>query len=241
MDALGQAQFEAVSYQLVMFTPDHALSIQRFMTELYPRWAKLFDGPPCVIPIADHAPAEVPRIVLASLGNRWKIEVAPTRFSFIWHTQFDGSDEPTAPVIIELGMSHLLQYREALSARANRLAMVRTRARPTDLPGTVLSKHFCKERWIEQGYGESSSFELHEHRVLKLKDQFLVNSWNRHRTARWMQPSGTRPVILVEQDINTVAEDEAARSFEIGELREFFPAARDLADRTMASVYPDGA
>lgn len=71
-------------------------------------------------------------------------------------------------------------------------------------------------------FDDPSSFELHGHKKYIYRS-FDVNSWVRVRSGKARPKQGiSRPIVLVEQDINTLAELMESRSYSKREISTFF-------------------
>ena len=65
---------------------------------------------------------------------------------------------------------------------------------------------------------------------------FRINSWVRCKTAKLR--ADNRPVILVEQDLNTLANEADSRRFEAGQIHAFFQMAAAEADEILRIYFP---
>jgi hypothetical protein len=65
-----------------------------------------------------------------------------------------------------------------------------------------------------------------------------VNSWVRNKTGTLTAEGAERAIILVEQDLNTLAEEQAERTFSAGEVRDFFDLATRTFDEVLNLYYP---
>ena len=70
--------------------------------------------------------------------------------------------------------------------------------------------------------------------MFRLTDQLTVNSWVRNKTGKL---TGTdRPIVVVEQDLNTLAEE--MRDFADADIQTFFDAASIEFDTILQLYYP---
>jgi hypothetical protein len=137
----------------------------------------------------------------------------------------------------------LLDYQRAMSARVGRLALVITRAAPRAQPAMLLSRHFCKERWYEAPrnlapLNRPENFELHAHKTFNLGGLLNVNSWIRNKTAFLGSTGAPQPIVLVEQDINTLADLTETTTFSEEQIQSFFGLALPEMDHILALYYP---
>jgi len=65
---------------------------------------------------------------------------------------------------------------------------------------------------------------------------YRINSWVRCKTAEL--ETGHRPVIMVVQDLNTLASDAETRRLTLEQLKRFFQMARLEADEIFAKYFP---
>ena len=84
-----------------------------------------------------------------------------------------------------------------------------------------MAQHFCKEKWLTVPFNRPESFEIHAHKRYFFADRFNVNSWVRCKTGLLVNPD-RESIILIEQDINTVAEEMETREFSAEEIKDFF-------------------
>ncbi len=131
----------------------------------------------------------------------------------------------------------LIDYREYLQARVSRLAAVVSRHAVHEAPGLVLSRYFCRPEITRGPLNRPESFEIHARKSYTLAGKFKINSWVRSKTGVEPGKEG-RPVVLVEQDLNTLAEDAETMSFSETEIQSFFSAATLELDAILAVYYP---
>jgi hypothetical protein len=229
--------FVTLQRQVVLFTPDEEVSSAKLLRGLVPNWADRFGGEPIVLPGAEGAPRQMPRLILQSADGVWRSEISSERINLFWRrvTQEEQAPAPTEAVAL------LQEYREFLGARIGRLAVVLTRAAPHESPATLLAGHFCKAKWLEAPFNRPENFELHSHKRFQLpKTSLTVNSWVRSKTGTVSSKENPQPVVLVEQDINTLAEEADQRDFNADEIDLFFTAANDEFDVILRLYYPNG-
>jgi hypothetical protein len=93
---------------------------------------------------------------------------------------------------------------------------------------------------VEGVFKDVGDFELHAHRRSLLGEKFRVNSWIRNKVGTMTSPNRTDPILLIEQDINTLPEDLGTASFKREEWSLFFRAVEKQFDETLDSLYPRG-
>jgi hypothetical protein len=118
------------------------------------------------------------------------------------------------------------------------MAAVVTRYMPHSKPGLFLARHFCQERWADAPLNRPENFELHAHKTFVLGNRFRVNSWVRNKTGVAGSPGGQNPVIVVEQDLNTLLDEVGTNSFSAGDVARFFAAAQSEFELILSLYYP---
>jgi hypothetical protein len=236
---LVSTEFVVLHAQFSVFTPEAVVSSTRLLSSWFPRWAQFFDGEPVVFPGVEGAPREIPRAIFTSRDAVWRCEIAPYGINVHWHRQ-QALALQSAEVLPPVGraLEVLLDYQHLLAARVGRLALVVTRVAQRPQPAILLSRHFCKERWLEVPLNRPENFELHAHKAFSLRGQFTVNSWVRNKSAFIGTPGAPEPVVVVEQDINTLAEVLDTTAFTEVQIQSFFDLARTESDLILDLYFP---
>jgi hypothetical protein len=238
--ALAPAAFRVLHAQMSLFTPDVMVTSSRLLGTWYPRWAQRFDGEPIVLPGVEGAPREIPRAVFSSRDGTWRCEIAPAQINLHWSRQQppnDGPEQEAPPM--NAGLEVLTDYQQALEARVGRVALILTRAAPHPHPAMLLARHFCRDRWLEEApLNRPESFELHAHKTFSLGGQTRVNSWVRNKSAFVGTPAAPQPVVVVEQDLNTLAEVQDTTALSESQIGRFFELARPEMDLILRLYYP---
>lgn len=202
MTAPLAADFQLGNVQAVLFTEPDGFSVNAVMRSFFLAVPE-FDGDPKTL--GDETvsfPAEVPRVFLHARSGGWRCQIAPARIDVFW-SRSDGGRTQLADVLAEA--SRLLRmYLQTTKRSCVRVAAVVTRYAPRENPGLTLARHFCQERWHEKPLNRPESFELHAHKSYDFKG-FVLNSWLRAKSGVMTERGSTTKVILVEQDLNTVA------------------------------------
>jgi hypothetical protein len=237
------SDFVLASCQATLFTPVAEVSAVRLLAKLLPDWVDRFDADPMVVPLPEAVPREVPRLMLRSRSEEWKCEIAAGRMSLIWQ-RTTRAPEP-ASLVERYGMliPLLAQYSAVLESRVGRLAAAISRYVEHASPARFLASHFCNDRWLQGLLNRPDDFELHAHKVFLLGGRFQANSWVRHKTGLLNLPGeeAQKPIVLAEQDFNTLAEEQATRNFATDEIGAFFSAAALGFDETLRLYYPSDA
>ncbi len=224
--------------QATLFTPEAEVSTARLLSRLFPRWLGLFDGEPVILPLPDAVPKDIPRAIFESRSGEWRCECASGRINLFWKQPAGSTANQTLQRAYGALIPLLTQYVEFVDSRIGRLAAVASRYVTHPSPSRYLAGHFCKERWLAAPFNRPESFELHAHKRFPLGGHFQVNSWVRNRTGKLTAEGSERDIILVEQDFNTLAEEQAERSFSLGEVSQFFEAAGPGFDEVLNLYYP---
>jgi hypothetical protein len=228
------ADFEVASCQATVFTPELNISGAEFMTRLLQQWAATFDGDPTVLPLPEGVPNEVPKIILQSRSQEWRCEVAPARLNIHWRRLAAERGGLGLDDFYRTATALLQQYRGLVASPIRRVAAVVTRYALQERPGRYLAAHFCQERWLVAPFNRPENFEVHAHKQFMLADGMRTNSWVRTKTGKL---SDRDPIVIVEQDLNTLPE-ETERRFDDGDLASFYNAASTEFDVILRLYFP---
>lgn len=235
LQELTADSFAIAQRQLVLFTPDEEISSAKLVRGLVPKWSERFGGEPVILPAAEGMLRQIPKIILHSEDGAWRCEISSERISIFWRLMRSGVATPGAAESVQL----LQEYRDFLDARVGRMAAVLRRIAAHPNPGLFLARHFCQPKWIEAPFNRPENFELHAHKSFELGQRpFVVNSWVRNKTAGVPSNTGPQPVVLVEQDLNTLAEESASQDYSKEEIDSFFSATEDEFDVILRLYYP---
>lgn len=211
-----------------IFTPGHTIdnSVKYFniIDELLS--SKVGHNPQS-LPIPKDAPPEIPRIIVSSEDKMWSIHISLRRTDltlsvpdFFKYDNLDFND------FISVAQAFFSSYKDSLNLRVQRLALVTERIRELDDPSMVIKDRYCKERLSEEGqpFHNSERFEIHCLKKYSVSDYHL-NSWVRIRALKYVHKATgeTRPLIHLENDLNTLSEeDDEERSFNSDQIAGFF-------------------
>lgn len=237
-EVISARAFRLAACQASIFTPDEEISAAKLLGNLVPRWLSRFDADPVVIPATEGIPREVPRMILSSTSGNWRCEIASMRINLFWRRTNTTTTEPTLAEFYAEVTRMLNEYTEYLQARVGRLAAVLNRFAPHSTPGLFLAQHFCKDRWSAAPLNRPENFELHAHKHFRLDNEFEVNSWVRNKTGI-LSGEHPQPIVLVEQDLNTLADDAKERRFTSEEIARFFVASSNEFDSILRLYYPE--
>jgi len=214
------------AFQGILFTPGTQIPTSRILGRLLEKFGTKFDGAPTVLPIPLEAHAEIPRIVLQSADNQWALDVALARINFRWVQMKD--DQQIQPTDFR---EQFLRFVEGLlqiepPMQIGRLAYVLTRYVLNDMPASLIAERLCKDRILQKASGNLENVEVHVHKRKRLVNTFEVNEWNRFKSGLLNLPgTPSKKIVLVEQDINTLAENAPVILFSADDVRRFTDAA----------------
>ena len=213
---------EASVVQSTIFTPGFSFITHKILIDLLQLRPGMFDGEPVVLPLPHDAPPELPRIILQDKNGTNKIEVSPTRVNFFRIKTVEDDRVDIQRFIIDSAVL-LKEYLSISGARCGRLASVLKRFCIKDDPSKEIVSHFCKEVFLNKPFDGPASFELHARKRYQFIEAFEVNSWVRIKSGQVQYPSETpKPIVLIEQDINTLAEILETKNYTEEEILSFF-------------------
>ncbi len=238
MDTIRAPDFRLVSCQATLFTPEGAVSSVKLMQGLLPKWTELFDAEPTLGLVAEGLPREVPRLVLESTSQEWRCQIASARIDLFWQKPVTDLAEITLDAFFNEAIQRLNEYREFLDTRVGRLAAVLNRYAGHPTPGPFIARYFCQERLHAGPLAQLESCEVHTHQRLVLAERFKVNLWVRSKTGTLSSGQESSPIVVVEQDLNTLLEDMETQAFTSEDIKKFFLATVTQFDESLQLYYP---
>ena len=234
------SDFEYLSYQAVVFTPELQLNLNRILSAIVGQYSDKFNGDPVVFQIPPDAPREIPRMVLRNQDESWKAQFSSTRLDIIWLRNYLKNEILDISEFLNYSNKIFDSYRELTNTRFGRLAFIVNRVQKSSNPGRELANHFCKQMWLKtKALDRPEDFELHAFKRYKA-DEIIgeINSWIRHKTVR-VKVDMTNMVnaILVEQDLNTPQEKNETEDYE-PLLENFFLMAPKEMEKILDLYYP---
>lgn len=240
LNILKVSDFQITSCQASIFTPDEEVSVSRLIQELLPKWSDRFDVEPTILPSMEGQPKEIPKLILGSASNEWRCEIGSGRINLFWQKASQKSIPPRLQDFYDNAITLLMEYVSLNSPRIGRMAAVVKWVAFHDQPALHLAQHFCQEKWQVAPLNRPGNFELHAHKEFSLGGKYAVNSWVRNKTAFVnLDQDENQPVVLVEQDINTLAEEETSTKYDDKQMREFFGLAADEFVSILSLYYPE--
>lgn len=234
---ISPADFAIYGMQTSAFLLDATIRPASVLVQVLQRYGDIYDGEPISVPMPAQVPTEIPSVILASSDNALRIEVARSQVSLYWYRV-----EEAAPVSLEelsaAFADRLATICEQTDGPVGRLGIVVTRRASLDNPGRVLASKYCRDRWIadDGALNRPEGFELHAHKVFNLTPTVLVNSWMRIRTAQ--DDEQVYRYVVVQQDINTLAEELMKRNFTRSDIAAILIAAARESEITLAKYFP---
>jgi len=217
---LKATEFVSVQAQASIFTPGLNLHTSRVLKRLLDRYAEVFDGDPITVPVPEGFP-DAPRLVLQNRDGNLRLQVAPSRLDVMQSADDLDATRPL-PDFLRWCVDLFDAYLDVTRGRVGRLAsVVHRRANPAE-PAREIAAHFCRTDLLEEGhpFDRPSDFEIHAAKRFCFFDELEINSWLRCKTA--MLLGSKQPIIVVEQDFNTLTEKLETAEFNSDQRREFF-------------------
>ena len=216
--------------QGTIFTPAYRVVPMTIMGKLSENLASKFDGAPTVLPLPAEVPPDFPRLIFKSKDDQWGLQIASARTTYRW-VQMAESQQKSVTEFAREFLDFLGGFLKIENPRIGRMALVLYRYLLISDPASILPRHFCREVWLKSALSSSRAFELHSHRRTKIGNTYDVNSWIRFKTGQLSIPNTPkRPIVLVEQDVNTLPEQTDTAAYSMEDLRSFFTLAQQEMD-----------
>lgn len=224
---VSSADFVTDSIQVSGYAASEELVPARILRFAISNWDDEYDAAPVSVPLPPAAPSEVPAVILTSSNGSRRLEVARARANVLRLRTEAETALNIEQVLPELGRQ-LARLFEHDGTPLGRLAAVVHRTAQVQDPALTIARQYFRDRWLAAPLNRPEDLELHAFKVFDLREGLPVNSWVRIRTARRVE--GDVPVILFEQDINTLRADILNQNFESEEVDRFYEAvARELS------------
>lgn len=226
--------------QTAVFTPEpNAFASGKAVTAILAKFQDRFTGDMQVLPLPAEFPHEIPRVQLQSSDNRWQVSMGPARTDAVWRNLPPASTDPLNAVAAACAEMPQ-RYIEVLGMPVARLALIVQHFCPVPDPAKTLIERFCNEASRGEPLNRSSTFEIHNHKVYAPQEgsvDYPINSWVRCKSGVLL--ADKQPVILVEQDLNTLAEEMDSRRFDVTGMKNFFEMAATEAGQIARKYFPD--
>ena len=222
------------SLQVSIFTPAVLFSKSKVLERMIGNFADSFDGDTVVIPIPDNAPKEIPRITLHSADGKLKLDIAESRVNlFRYRTDNDVAVDTSQT--LDFSFRVIEEYKDCTQSTIGRLALVVTRFLGKEKAASTLASYFCKRKFTKELFDHARNFEVHSHKKYTL-EEFNINSWVRCQTKE--KAEDNPEIILVVQDINTLAEELAINDFTLEQVKAFLEVAYGEQEQTLCRYFP---
>jgi len=229
---------EINSIQASLFLSNFVFSTSKILKTVLESSSGLLDGDPTVLPIPEDAPREIPRIILKKKDNSMKLELSPLRFN-LFRIRIGDEDEISANEFLSTANKLLSEMIENIGCEIVRMAIVFERFCPHEESSSAIAAHFCKSGFMSEPFDRSSEFELHSLKKYNFLESFEVNSWVRIKSGRLQSGQGThRPVIVAQQDINTLAELMDTTIYTNEDISKFFNNILTEFDKILELYFP---
>jgi len=217
--------------QLVLFSPGIVV-VDKLKTAnaVNDALSGILDGDPAIIPLGDDAPPDVPRILMKSKDESYKLQIASTRIDFIFHYRKD-EEETSFPVpdLFEKFLKIFQYFRENIHTHFPRSAMVTNwiiELEKYSGAEHLLWKYVSKETPIKKPH----ELELH-YLVRDSIAGIKINKWTRIKSARKKADPEQDRFVTIYIDINTLAEE--AYEFNQELLQEFLKESSNVVNDTI--------
>jgi len=220
------ADFRTIKYQGSIFTPDLVLSNYfKLTTIILELLGDKLQANPVMLPIPQDAPADIPRIQLCSLDNKWNLNLSLARTDLIFlEPSVESEIEVTEIEFCEICNNFFSSYRDRLELRVQRLAFVTERLSPQDHASTYIINKFCKRSLTKKGkpFHDINKFEIHSMKTYDWENYHL-NSWVRIKSLEFNEDNKVVPILFIQNDLNTLSlEKDQERDFSREEIGNFF-------------------
>jgi hypothetical protein len=231
---LAFTDFKLEQLQLTAFAKNDDIVPARLLRWTLAEFPDDYDAVPVSFPESLQLPPGAPAVILSGLDDRWRIEGEKSRVN-LYRVQLSHEDLKIGEVAKELER-RLLAYLSREEVQIGRLAVVSTRVHETENPAREIAQHFFKDRWLEGPVSRPETVEIHSHKIFNLSDGLPVNSWLRVRTAARID-SG-KPLIAIEQDLNTLELERHKRSFEHDDISTFVDHSIESLEDILMQYFP---
>jgi hypothetical protein len=240
---LRTADFELTAVRLVAFTPNRTdFKPSAILATVLGKYAKRFDGPPQALPLPEDAPPEFPRIRLTSADGSWGFAASLLSITSSWSLKQTQREKTTALRRVVAACREPVEHHiHENDVRVGRLGLVITRVCRVGQPAQTLIERFCRDEVKDPispdaPLRNSRNFELHNHKRYALSNNLTVNSWVRCKTGTIGKD--TTPVVTVEQDINTLAEETEKSDFKVEEIASFLNMSVNESETVLGKYFP---
>jgi hypothetical protein len=229
-------KLQSNQFKASIFNAATTLSPSQLLRKMPEESLSLFVDEPLILPeMTGPGMPEIPRLIWQTKSSGWGLQWSPNRTDFVW--QWRESHEGIVLSDFVLRASGFFKVmRNLFALRIERMALIGIWHAPNESPATVLANKFCKQEWIDGPLKQLEAFELHAHAKRTIGD-FEVNCWVRNRSAALIE--GMKPIVVCEQDINTLSEQMADRDFNDEQVASFLGLASDSMQGSLDSYFSE--
>ncbi len=217
--------------QLVLYSPGiviaDKLKTANMLKEVLP---DVLDGEPLILPLPNDAPPEIPRMLLKSKDEKYKLQVAVQRMDFIFH--YKKEDEKTlfpVPGFFEKVSKLLKYFRESVHTQFARIGVVTNWTIELEKSSAT---EYLFSKYIQEGTPLRNSYKLELHCLTKETIADLkANKWTRIKSALKVDEPEQDRFITLHVDINTLADEKY--EFDQKLLQEFLNETSMVIKRTI--------
>lgn len=202
--------FTTIKLMASIFTPEFTIGDKLSRINFFKqRSNNKFDGDFFSVPIPQDAPAEIPRIILNSEDNSWKLEISLQRTNLIFlKPNLLEIEDPDALNFSKFAQELFYSYKTDTDVKIQRLAYITERASVIEdkSPSQYIADKYCKDKYLEEPFNNAKQFELHSLKKYHFEG-FNINSWVRLKSANLLDEQKT-PIVQIINDINTLSVQE---------------------------------
>lgn len=234
---LEKKNFFTTSVSITSFFPLTLIKDATTVIRALPaNWLEIFDREPTQFPVPLDAPIDIPRLILKNSQDTETATFFRDRFSI--SRTLSPANEGSIPIdlFINDALNYIKEVKDLFSLKIGRIGYIHERACKVDDPAKELAMHFCKNNFIEDPFNRPENFELNSHKKYSING-INLNSWVKNRTAS-IKHTG-ESIIFIQQDINTLQEEQNERSFSDEEITKMIKIISSEIEIIFAKYYKD--
>jgi hypothetical protein len=185
------------------------------------KWPELFSKIVFASDLPSGTPGEVPRLILESADASIRLQAGPSRVEILrTNERYFGTIDIRSH--FDMSCDVFAEYQLLFQTPVARVAAVLTRVASDPAPGETLSRHFCRDAWVQEGglMAHPVDFELNTATSCMSDNGLRVNCWFKCKAAI-VTKIGATPLIYLDQEIN-FPEKAATVVLVIDDIRKFF-------------------
>jgi hypothetical protein len=233
---IDPSTFRRLEFLTSVFTPGLQFVPARILPAILNAGGANIDSEPLSLPLEGLLPIEVPRIILQGQAGAYRVQIGPSRLDIIWSAQQRGATLVLSSHL-EWVSTIIEAYTNVTRATVGRLACGTKRVSPLRNSGVELARHFCKDRWLAGPLNRPEDFQLHAYKRFVMADAYTVNSWVKCLTTR-LTGEAQEHAILIDQDLNTPAENVETNEFTAEQIHQFFATCPRELDHIFNLYFP---